>query len=127
VNEIIVSAGRTFNHPYENYSNLRPQVTLKATVAESEDAAAAAKELQSMAETLVEDHKRSMLQSLEQLEQMRRADAEVSHLGRMISENQRAIERQRELLDEMAAKNPALAQRLLPAVAAEEGGEARDE
>lgn len=27
--EIIVSAGRTFNHPNESYSNLRPQVSVR--------------------------------------------------------------------------------------------------
>ena len=36
ITEIVVSAGRTFNHPYENFSNLRPQVTLKATPDEGE-------------------------------------------------------------------------------------------
>jgi hypothetical protein len=46
VTEIIVSAGRTFNHPYEDYSNLKPQVTLKATVDDGENFEDAVKELQ---------------------------------------------------------------------------------
>jgi hypothetical protein len=31
INSITVTAGRTFNHPHEQYSNLRPEVTMTAT------------------------------------------------------------------------------------------------
>ncbi len=37
VTEIVVSAGRTFNHPYEQFSILKPSVTLKARIDEGED------------------------------------------------------------------------------------------
>jgi len=67
IQTIQVSAGRTFNHPHESYSNLRPSVTLIATVDDGEDAVAATKALQAQAEQLVEDHKQGLLKSLEDL------------------------------------------------------------
>jgi chromosome segregation ATPase len=70
IQEIVVSAGRTFNHPYEQFSNLRPGVTFKATLEEGEDADKATKNLQAKAESLVEDHKNHLLDSLRKLHQM---------------------------------------------------------
>ena len=59
--EIIVSAGRTFNDPYKQFSNYRPSVTLKATVTDAEDKSAAVFDLQTKAENLVESHKKRIL------------------------------------------------------------------
>ena len=67
ITEIVVSAGRTFNNPYESYSNLRPEVTLKATLAEGDDPHESAKELQAQAERLVEKHKTQLLVDLDRL------------------------------------------------------------
>ena len=61
ITEITVSAGRTFNHPYETYSNLRPGVTVKATLAPGENPTKAINELQALAEKTVEDHKQALL------------------------------------------------------------------
>ena len=33
IQTITVTAGRTFNHPHEQYSNLRPEVQMTATLA----------------------------------------------------------------------------------------------
>jgi len=55
VTEVIVSAGRTFNHPYESYSNLRPMVTVKARLGPDEDPTKAINQLQALAEKTVED------------------------------------------------------------------------
>jgi len=85
ITEIVVSAGRTFNHPYENFSNLRPQVTLKATIDDGDDAIAAAKELQGKAEMLVEDHKRSMLQTLHELHHLSMAKQEIYDIERKLA------------------------------------------
>jgi hypothetical protein len=52
VNEIRVSAGRTFNHPYESYSNLRFDVHLNAKLDEGEDPVAATRQLQAQAEEM---------------------------------------------------------------------------
>ncbi|MDE2020777.1 MAG: hypothetical protein KGJ13_10610, partial [Patescibacteria group bacterium] len=67
INSIEVTAGRTFNHPHEQYSNLRPEVRMVATIEDGEDATKAVQELQAKAEQLVEDHKNGLLSSIEQL------------------------------------------------------------
>lgn len=64
VTEIEVSAGRTFNHPYESYSNFRPHITLRASLTAGEDPEAAAKLLQGKAEQLMDDHKENTLKKL---------------------------------------------------------------
>lgn len=67
VTEIKTNAGRTFNHPYESYSNLRCDVEMKATLEEGEDPADAAKALQARCEVLAENHKQEMLVSIHTL------------------------------------------------------------
>ena len=96
VTEIVVSAGRTFNHPYEQYSNLKPHVTVKASLSEGEDFQAAIKELQSVAEGLVEDHKRNLLASIEELQEMSRRQQEVTRLESTIRRAQQDLDRLRE-------------------------------
>jgi chromosome segregation ATPase len=96
VTEIVVSAGRTFNHPYENYSNLKPQVTIKAALREGEDSTAAIQELQAQAEKLVEDHKRALLQQLEELQHLSSARQEISDLEQRLKQSQRRLAELRE-------------------------------
>jgi hypothetical protein len=86
--EIQASAGRTFNHPYESYSNLRPHVTLKATLGDGEDPIIAAAQLQSVAEDLVEAQKQRMLRDLEDLQRIARREATMHSLERTIREAQ---------------------------------------
>ncbi len=86
ITEIVVSAGRTFNHPYENFSNLRPQVTLKATLDEGDNPQTATKELQGKAEKLVEDHKQNMLQTLRELHHLSMAKQEVYDVERKLAD-----------------------------------------
>ncbi len=80
ITEIVVTAARTFNHPFESYSNLRPEVTLKASLDDGEDAGAAVKSLQHKAEGIVEDHKQAMLHSLQELHDLGERRAEVQGL-----------------------------------------------
>ena len=65
VEEITVHAGRTFKHPYEQYSNSKPGVSMRAVLEDGEDVDVAVKKLQAKAESLVEDHKRNLLQAYE--------------------------------------------------------------
>lgn len=95
VQTIKVSAGRTFNHPYESYSNLRPHVQLTATVDDGDDVNACAKALQAQAETLVEDHKQNMLRSLETLRRLDSRAKEMARLGQLVKDSQEALERYR--------------------------------
>jgi hypothetical protein len=99
ITSITVTAGRTFNHPYEQYSNLRPEVVLNATIGEGEDADAAAKLLQQKAEGLVEDHKNHLLKSIRDLYHLAQARQEAIGLERQMKASQ-------ERLEEMRKANP---------------------
>jgi TolA-binding protein len=90
ITEVVVSAGRTFNHPYEAYSNFRPEVTIKGVLHEGEDPEQAVRGLQAKAEELVEDHKNTLLQQLSEIQRLRQTEAEISELeGRVASAQQR--------------------------------------
>lgn len=92
VKEITVSAGRTFNHPFESYSNLKPHVTVRAEIADGEDWAEAIKILQAKAEGLVEDHKQSMLKSLEELQDLTEKQARIANLSQVIARAQQELD-----------------------------------
>jgi hypothetical protein len=101
IKQITVTAGRTFNHPHEQYSNLRPEVTLAAELADGEDAAAAARELQARAEGLVEDHKQGLLRSIEELYQLTQHQAELRGL-------QTQLERAQTRINDLRREHPEL-------------------
>ena len=93
ITEVTVSAGRTFNHPYETYSNLRPNVTIKANLAPGEDAQKAINDLQALAEKSVEDHKQGLLRSLEELHNLTERQREMTTLADELRRNQLRLER----------------------------------
>jgi len=95
VTTIKVSAGRTFNHPYEQYSNLRPEIQLVAELNESDDAEKCVKDLQAQAESIVEDHKQNMLRSLHQIRQMDLRAREMAKLESLIKTSQVELDRYR--------------------------------
>lgn len=95
VTEITVSAGRVVSHPTEQYSNLRPGLTLKAVIDEGEDFETVCKTMQAKAEKLIEDHKNSLVEGIVALEQMRREDREIQSLESEIEDSQRRLERLR--------------------------------
>ncbi|MCX6922871.1 MAG: hypothetical protein NT154_06620 [Verrucomicrobia bacterium] len=99
--KIKVVAGRTFNHPHEQYSNLRPEVTLEASLSERENPVDAVKALQAQAEGLVEDHKQGMLRSLEELYQLSERQQEMRGL-------QKELERAQVRLNELRNQHPEL-------------------
>jgi hypothetical protein len=101
INTITVTAGRTFNHPHEQYSNLRPEVTMTATLEDGDDAAKATRELQAKAEQIVEDHKRGLLTSIEELYQLTERQAEMRGL-------QNELERAQKRLEAIRSENPTL-------------------
>jgi hypothetical protein len=66
--EINISAGRTFNHPYEQFSNFRQSLQIKAVPTEDgEDGIKIIKDLQAIAEGLMEDHKNNLLAVLKKI------------------------------------------------------------
>lgn len=105
IDSITVTAGRTFNHPYENYSNLRPEVVLHATLDPGDDAEACAKQLQARAETLVEDHKQGLLKSIEELQVLGQVRSEFLSLDSQLRRHQARLE-------EIRAAHPQLAEQL---------------
>lgn len=108
VTKITVSAGRCFNHPYEQYSNLQPRVEMTADLnGESPDEAV--KELQAKAEKLVEDHKQNLLNQIQQLQ-------ELGQLAREATDLERTLKRGQERLEELRKTRPEIfAQPLLAA------------
>ncbi|HUX01558.1 MAG TPA: hypothetical protein VMY35_11320 [Phycisphaerae bacterium] len=105
--KVTASAGRTFNHPHEEYSNLRNQVTLEAAVGEDEDGAVAAKTLQGLAEDLAEDRKAASLRELGE----RRERERLLDRARRLRKRQYAAEA---LLRELGAVDPAEPIQLAP-------------
>src|SRR3990167_10406802 len=96
VTQITVDAGRTFNHPYEQYSNLRPSVTITASIDETDNPDECAKALQARAEELVENHKQHLLGSLERLHELSIIDRETASLEANITAGQRRLTHLRE-------------------------------
>jgi predicted signal transduction protein with EAL and GGDEF domain len=92
ITEVAVSAGRTFNHPFENFSNFRPEVTVKARVQEGDDAEAAVRELQKKAETLVENHKNAILAHLHTLQNLSKTEDEINQLEARIAAAQTRLD-----------------------------------
>lgn len=92
VTEITVTSGRTFNHPHEQYSNLRPSVTLKASLDEADDADVATKALQAKAERLVEDHKALLLDSLNRIWEQDQIDDQIADLERSLTTAQQRLD-----------------------------------
>lgn len=80
VTAISVTAGRTFNHPFEQYANLRFDMHLNADLADGEDAVEAIKALTAQTEELAEGHKQALLKDIRTLEKIQRANREISDL-----------------------------------------------
>jgi hypothetical protein len=105
ITHITVTAGRTFNHPREQYSNLRPEVVLRAELAEGDDPSVATQGLQAQAEKLVEDHKQGLLRSIEELHELGEVRAEFLSLDSQLRRHQ-------ERLEEIRKAHPGIAEQL---------------
>lgn len=105
IKQITVTAGRTFNHPHESYSNLRPEVALVAELLDDDDPLVATRELQQRAEGLVEDHKNGLLKSIEELHQLTEQQAEMRGLQQQLKAAQDRINQIREKHPELQLSN----------------------
>ena len=92
IKQITVTAGRTFNHPFEQYSNLRPELTITATLAPGEDLDHATRTLQARAEKLMEQHKENLLETISLVEQEKSRRAEVERIRRQINQTRADLE-----------------------------------
>jgi hypothetical protein len=84
ITEITVHAGRTFNHPFEQYANFKPGLSLRATLSEEDDVEQATKALQLIAEQLAEGQKQQILADLRQLERQARITSSIAATERHI-------------------------------------------
>lgn len=89
--EITVHAGRTFNHPYEQYANFKPGLSLRATLEDGEDPEAATKALQERAERMAEEQKQQILADLHQLERQARITSSIAATERQIERLQQEL------------------------------------
>lgn len=92
ITEITVSAGRVISHPIENFSNLRPQISLKAVLDEGEDANDATKLLQAKAEGLVEDHATQLTKHIRDMYYLSEKQREAAQLEQSILASQKRLE-----------------------------------
>lgn len=97
VKEIIVSAGRTFNHPFEEYANLKPHITIKAEIVAGDDWQKETLKLQAIAEGLIEDHKQMMLKQITDLYELTEKQRELASLERGMRQAQSRLEEIRKL------------------------------
>lgn len=105
IKKIKVSAGRTFNHPYEQYSNLRFDIHLEAELREGADYMQCVQALQHDAETRAEDHKAALLKDIYLLEEQARVNSKVSDIERRIREANAELERMRKWQEENGPGN----------------------
>lgn len=82
ITEIQVHAGRTVNHPLEQYSNLKPSISLKAVLTVGDDPEQSVKGLQALAERLVEEHKHQMIADIKALDYRMRQQADLKSAER---------------------------------------------
>jgi hypothetical protein len=64
ITKVTVGLSSNFNHPYEQYANFKPHVSLEAEVAEGEDVNSVVYGLQSEARILLQLEKKFILESL---------------------------------------------------------------
>lgn len=73
ITQVSVMAARTFNHPYEAYSNFRPSVTMTAELQAGQKAEEVLYDLQQAAERIVENHKERILIECEDMRDVRQS------------------------------------------------------
>lgn len=113
IKTIEVSAGRTFNHPYESFANLRFDLKFQAELSEGEEAMDCLKDLQTVAEKAAEEHKANLINDIHALEEMARSQRQMSDLEQRIKQAQDNLE----TLKENAERHAQTGTKLLPAIA----------
>lgn len=91
ITNIDVSAGRTFNHPYESYSNFRFDLSLRAELGPDDDPGEVLRVLQAQAESAAEQHKRTLLKDVEHLHEAQRLDEELRSMEQRLRTAQQAF------------------------------------
>lgn len=92
IKTVVVTAARTFNHPFEQYHNFRPGVTLTASLSDGESAEIAVKELQAQAEKLIEMHRILMLDELQKVQEQGHARERAAALAETLRRAQQEMD-----------------------------------
>lgn len=85
---IHVTAGRGFNHPYEQYANFRFDLHLQATLEDGDEPAECLAKLQSEAESAAEKHKKRILDDVERLRLIEQGEQTLARLRRQKKDQQ---------------------------------------
>lgn len=109
IKEIKVGAGRTINHPVEDYANLRPSVAIAATLEPNDDVAACTKRLQLQAEQLVEDHARNLRDAIVQQARLGKVQEQLSRISDQIKQAEAERDRLGREYQQMNKAHPILA------------------
>lgn len=88
IHTLHVTAGRGFNHPYEQYANFKFDLHLQATLEEGEEPAAALATLQAQAEQAAESHKARILDDVKRLNLIEDGERTLASLRRRKKEQQ---------------------------------------
>ena len=77
ITHVTISAGRTFNHPYERYANFRFDITLKGEVQNEINVGPEIDELRQAAENIAEMHKRQILDECNNLQTIQNLKSQI--------------------------------------------------
>jgi hypothetical protein len=93
ITHITVSAARTFNHPYEEYANFKPGLNITVSLDEDDEKLKFEhiRELQRMAEQLMEEYKLKILNELKMMERRQIILNNLNHLETIIRNDQMDI------------------------------------
>lgn len=89
--EITVGLTTSFNHPFEQYSNFKPSVTLKAILGDHEDPRRATEELQFEAGMILSRERHRILGGLRLEQELEDARQSVERWKRTVADYQKAL------------------------------------
>lgn len=97
VTQITVSSSTGFNHPYEQYANFKPHVSLTAELEADDNVEHRTRELQAVAEKLCQDQKQLILNQLEWSRRLENINDEIESINRRREKSEGEQERLSEL------------------------------
>lgn len=107
ITHIHVTAGRGFNHPYEQYANFKFDLHFQAELEEGEDHKLATQQLQAEAENAAEAHKAAILDDLKRKAMIESQIESLNQLKRLQKQNYdrtEEIEKAEKRLAELTSK-----------------------
>lgn len=93
IQKIAATAGRTFNHPHEQYANFRFDLHFEAALDEDEEPQEALKLLQAMAEQRAEQHKTAILADIRKKREIEQVLQSIESEKRLSFDNEASQKR----------------------------------